>query len=138
MEDRFTIIRKCFEKDHFAATSGVVLEELGDGFAKAKLTVEERHLNGVGIVQGGAIFTLSDFAFAVASNTGGRVAVAVSTNLSFFKATTSGTLFAEAREVSRSRKLSACSVRVTDDGGNLVALFQGTAFIKDTLFPPSL
>lgn len=66
---------------------------------------------------------------------GGKVAPAISTNLSFLKAARSGTLYAEATEISRSRKLSVCTVRVTNDAGELVALFQGTAYIKDEPFP---
>jgi acyl-CoA thioesterase len=129
-------IKRHFESDRFAASSGMRLLELRPGFAKTSLEIEDRHLNSVGIVQGGAIFTLADLAFAVACNLGGRVAVAVSTNLSFLKATRSGTLFAEATEVARSRKISTCTVRVADGDGELVALFQGTAYIKDEAFPP--
>ena len=72
----------------------------------------------------------------MACNSAGKVAVAVNTNLSFLKATRSGTLHAEATEVARSRKISTCMVRVTDNAGELVALFQGTAYIKDGPFPP--
>jgi acyl-CoA thioesterase len=130
-------IRRQFDSDHFAATSGARLVELRPGFAKAVLAVEERHLNSVGIVQGGAIFTLADFAFGAASNTAGKVALAINTNLSFLKAIRSGVLYAEASEISRSRRISTCTVRVTDDMGDLVALFQGTAYIKNEPFPPA-
>ena len=129
-------IKHYFENDRFAASSGMRLVDLRPGFAKTSLEVEERHLNCIGIVQGGAIFTLADLAFAMACNSGGKVAVAVSTNLSFLKATRSGTLHAEATEVARSRKISTCTVRITDNSGGLVALFQGTAYIKDEPFPP--
>jgi acyl-CoA thioesterase len=125
-----------FKQDRFAATSGIRLLELRPGFARTSLEVEERHLNSVGIVQGGAIFTLADLAFAMACNSAGNVAVAVGTNLSFLKSTRSGTLFAEATEVARSRKISTCTVRVTNESGELIALFQGTAYIKDEPFPP--
>ncbi len=135
MPDNFDAIKHHFENDRFAAASGMRLVELRPGFAKTSLTVEDRHLNNVGTVQGGAIFTLADFAFGAASKTGGKVAVAVNTNLSFLKATRSGTLHAEATEISRSRKLSVCTVQVTNDAGELVALFQGTAYIKDEPFP---
>jgi acyl-CoA thioesterase len=131
MSSDLETVRLCLEKDQFAATSGIVLVELRLGYAKAQLNVEARHLNGVGVVQGGAIFTLADFAFAVASNSAGQVAVGLNTNLSFLKATRSGTLWAEATEVSRSRRISTCTVRVTDDAGVLIALFQGAAYIKD-------
>jgi hypothetical protein len=39
------------------------LLELRPGFAKTCLTVEDRHLDNVGTLQGGAIFTLADFVF---------------------------------------------------------------------------
>ena len=129
-------IKQHFEKDRFAAETGIRLIELRSGFAKAYLQLEQRHLNSVGIVQGGAIFTLADFAFAAASNSGGKVAVAINTTLSFLKATQTGTLHAEATEISRTRRLSVCTVRITNDAEELVALFQGTAYIKDEPFPP--
>jgi acyl-CoA thioesterase len=129
-------IKHHFENDRFAASNGMRLVELRPGFAKTSLAVEDRHLNSLGTVHGGAIFTLADFAFGVAVKTGGKVAPAISTNLSFLKATRSGTLFAEATEISRSRKLSVCTVRVTNDAGELVALFQGTAYVKSEPFPP--
>lgn len=134
--DNFETIRHHFEGDRFAATSGMRLLELLPGYAKTSMTVEDRHLNSIGTVHGGAIFTLADFAFGAAVKTGGKVAPAISTTLSFLKATRSGTLYAEATEISRSRKLSVCTVRVTNDAGELVALFQGTAYIKDEPFPP--
>ncbi len=135
MTNDLEAIKHYFENDRFAAASGMRLLELRPGFAKTCLTVEERHLNNVGTVQGGAIFTLADFAFGAASKTGGKVAVAVNTNLAFLKATRSGTLYAEATEISRSRKLSVCTVQVTNEAGELVALFQGTAYIKEEPFP---
>jgi acyl-CoA thioesterase len=136
MSDQMEALRRCFAKDRFASSSGVELVELRPGYAKARLEIQERHLNSVGIVQGGAIFTLADFAFAVACNSAGRVTVAVNMNLSCLKATNSGILYAEATEISRSRKIASCSVRVTDDADELVAAFQGTAYIKNEPFPP--
>jgi acyl-CoA thioesterase len=135
MSQDLNAIRHHFENDHFAAWNDMKLVELRPGFAKTSLTVEDRHLNSFGTVHGGAIFTLADFAFGAASNMGGKVAPAISTNMSFLKATRSGTLFAEATEISRSRKLSVCTVRVTNEAEELVALFQGTAYIKDEPFP---
>jgi acyl-CoA thioesterase len=135
MSHDLAAIERQFGNDRFAATNGMRLVELRPGFAKTCLSVEQRHFNSVGMVQGGAIFTLADFAFGAASNTGGKVAVAVNTNISFLKATRSGILYAEATEVSRTRRISTCVVRVTNDAGDLVALFQGTAYIKDEPFP---
>jgi acyl-CoA thioesterase len=116
--------------DHFASHTGITLVDLRPGFARAQLAVQDQHLNGVGIVQGGALFTLADFAFAGAANSHGRVAVAVDASISFVKATTSGVLTAEAVEEAVSERISTCLVRVTDETGDLVALFKGTAYRK--------
>lgn len=129
-------IKHHFENDRFAASSGMRLVELRPGYAKTSMTVEDRHLNSVGTVHGGVIFTLADFAFGAAVKTGGKVAPLINSSVSYLKAVRSGTLYAEAAEISRSRKLSVCMVRVTNDAGELVALFQGTAYIKDEPFPP--
>ena len=124
------------EKDCFAAASGMTLDELRPGFARTSMRIEPRHFNSIGTVHGGAIFTLADFAFGAAVKSGGMAAPAISTNLSFLKATRSGALYAEATEVSRSRKLSVCTVCVTDDAGELIAIFQGTAYITSEPFLP--
>jgi acyl-CoA thioesterase len=124
-------IKRHLENDQFAASSGIRLVELGPGFARTSLTIEQRHLNSVGIVQGGAIFTLAAFAFEAVLSSIGRLGVGINTNLSFMKATQSGTLYAAATEISRSKRLSVCTAQVTNDSGELVAVFQGTAYLKD-------
>lgn len=69
-------IAEFFERDRFARENGIRVVEVRLGFARTEMTVEPRHLNSVGILQGGALFTLADLAFAVASNSsrgrGGR------------------------------------------------------------------
>ncbi len=101
-----------------------------------RMVIGATHLNAAGLVHGGALFTLASFAFFAAVNAAGRLAVGISMNLSCFKAVKGGTLVAEATELARSRRLANCEVRVTDAGGELVAHFQGTAYLKDAPFPP--
>ncbi len=81
------------------------------------------------------MFTLADLAFAAACNSHGVVAVACQTDITYFKAVKAGKLIAAAEEISRTRKLSTCLIRVTDETGELVALFKGVAYIKDTPLP---
>jgi acyl-CoA thioesterase len=128
----FQRLQAFFEHDQFARQNGIRLVDACLGFARAELTVEPRHLNAVGILQGGAVFTLADFAFAVACNSHGVLAVACQTDLTFFKPVRSGSLTATAEEIARTRRLSTCLIRVTDEQQDLVALFKGVAFIKDT------
>ncbi len=93
------------------------------------------HLNGVDVAQGGAVFTLADFAFAAASNSHGNVALAVNVSITFMKAARTGTLWAEAREISKNFKLGSYTVEVKDDQGELVALFQGMVYRKSEKIP---
>jgi acyl-CoA thioesterase len=122
-----TLVRR----DRFAAAIGVKLLEAREGYARARLRLGPDHLNGVGVGQGGALFTLADTAFAAASNSGGQVAVALDASITFARAALPGTLIAEAREEARSRRTSVCTVRITDAAGALVALFRGTAYRKE-------
>ena len=128
-------LAKVFEKDRFATGIGIELLEVGTGRAVARMAVGPGHLNAAGVVQGGAIFTLADFAFAVASNSRGNVALAIEAHVTFLRAVRTGVLRAEATEEGGSRRLSTCTVRVTDEAGTLVALFTGTAFRKEDPLP---
>ncbi|MEJ5301714.1 MAG: hotdog fold thioesterase [Thermodesulforhabdaceae bacterium] len=123
-------IERYFEQDRFAKHLGITLVESSPGYAKMSMPIREFHLNGVGISHGGAIFSLADCAFAVASNSHGTVALAINVAISYFKAKRQGTLFAEAREVARNSKLATYEVTVTDESGELIALFQGTVYRK--------
>lgn len=127
-------LKRFFRRDRYAAAAGVRLIDAGPGRAVARMVVRPDHMNGVDVVQGGAVFTLADFAFAVACNTHGPVALAIDVSISFLAATTGGTLTAEAHEVSRSSRLSRVEVEVRDAEGTRVALFHGTAYVtRETL-----
>lgn len=124
-------IKQFFSReDRFARHSGIELVDAGEGWATARMQIEPFHMNGARTVHGGAIFTLADFAFAVASNSHGTLALGINTSVSFVKAATGGTLHAEAREQSRNPRLATYTVRVTDDDHALVAIFQGMVYRK--------
>lgn len=123
-------VKTFFRNDRFAEYVGIELLEFSAGKAKARLKVQDKHLNAVNIVHGGAIYSLADLAFAVASNSHGTVAVAINGNISHLKAVTGGTLIAEAQEVGLNPKLATYEVKITDESGDTVALFQGTVYRK--------
>ena len=128
-------IRRCLKNDRFAALANVELLTVSPGHATAKMVLHSHHLNGLKTIQGGAIFTLADFAFAAACNSHGTVAVALNVSITFMKAATTGTLWAEAREVSKNFKVGSYVVEVKDDQGDLVATFQGLAYRKKDKLP---
>src|ERR1035437_788283 len=117
-------------EDKFARHAGIELVDVGPGWAKASMKIEPYHFNGAKTVHGGAIFTLADFAFAVASNSHGTLAMGINTSINFVKAAMKGTLHAEATEQSRNPKLASYSVMITDDAGEVVAIFQGMVYRK--------
>ncbi len=123
-------VKDIISKDRFAAHSGIELTDVSEGNAVAKMEICPYHLNGVGIVQGGAIYTLADLALAAASNSYGQTAVGLTSNIAYFKAESSGTLYATATEVSLRRSVATYQVNVTNEKGDLVASFQGTVFRK--------
>ena len=99
------------------------------------MKLEPHHLNGIGIAQGGAIFTLADFAFAAASNSHGTVAVAINVSISFLNSIQSGTLVAEALETSKGRRIGTYTVNVRNETGDLVAVFHGMVYRKNEALP---
>jgi acyl-CoA thioesterase len=118
-------------KDRFAFSNGMKVTEVKPGYAKSTMTIEERHLNGVDIIQGGALFTLADLAFAAASNAHGLVAVALDASISFFRPGLVGdTLYAEAREVNITARTGRYQVDIKNSSGKLIAQFNGTAYRK--------
>jgi acyl-CoA thioesterase len=122
--------------DLFAGHTGIELLEMAPGRARASMAVRPFHFNSAKTVHGGAIFTLADFAFAAAANSHGRLSLGINTSISFVKAATAGTLYAEARELSRNSKLATYAVEVTDDSGELIAVFQGVVYRKDKAVIP--
>jgi uncharacterized domain 1 len=131
-------IKKFFAKDRFCEFIGVELLEVEPGRARTKLEIKEHHLNGVGTVQGGALFTLADLAVAAAANSRGNVAVVINANISYMTAVSQGILYAEAVEDSLNPKLGTYTVKVTNQTGELIASLQGMAYRKKELIQQDL
>ena len=118
------------QKDKFARHTGIDLLEMSPGKAKARMKIRAEHKNGMDVVHGGAIFTLADLVFAAASNSHDIPALAINVSISYLKKVTSGTLTAQATEVSLNPRLGSYTVEVTDENRELVAIFQGMVYRK--------
>jgi acyl-CoA thioesterase len=129
MKDVVTYIRT---RDELGKVLGVELLSAKDGSAKGQMVIAKQHLNGLEMTHGGSIFAFCDIIFAAASNSRPGTAVAINVNIAYFKTTKLGdTLFAEASEVSLTRKIGTYLVQVTDQNGEAVASFQGTVYRKE-------
>ena len=124
-------IKEFFKNDRYAAFSGIELLEVEPGRAKTKMKILDMHLNAGNVVQGGAIFTLADLAFAAAANACGNLAMSIETSIRYFKSVGEGTLFAEAKAMHIHQRLATFEVIVTNEKEELIALFTATAYRKD-------
>ncbi|MFQ5517444.1 MAG: hotdog fold thioesterase [Acidimicrobiia bacterium] len=97
------------------------------------MTVGADHINFHGVAHGGAIFSLADCAFSLASNAAGPAAVAIDTHLAITAAARQGdVLEATAEEITRGRSLATYRVTVSRPAdARIVAMFTGTVFIRD-------
>jgi acyl-CoA thioesterase len=124
-------ILELFSKDRFSNNCGIKVVEISAGYAKCAMLITENHLNGIGTLMGGAAFTLADFAFALAANSHGMVAVSTNANISFLKKCCSGIVTAVATEISRSHHLGVYRVALTNDQGEQIVDFTGTCYYKE-------
>ena len=119
------------EEDKFCKFCGIQLTVVGDGYAEAVLRVDENKLNGRNVVQGGAIMTLADFAFAGAVNGSGVTGVSLNCATNFIRPGTGRELKAVCRKVSQGKKTAVYVSEVTNEEGKLVATMNITGFIVD-------
>ncbi len=119
------------EKDAFGRFIGIEAVFIEPGRARMRLDPDDRHRNGLGMVHGGALFTLADLALAAAANAGEHSAVAINASMTFVKPGRHGPLFAEARELSTGRTIAAYAVDVTNSDGVLLASFQATVYRRE-------
>lgn len=112
-----------FEADRFATEAlGAVIREAEPGRALCTVCLRPEHMNANHMPMGGAIFTLADFAFAVAAN-GFTENVTVSQNVSItFLSPARGTeLLAQAKCLKAGRTTCLYEIEVRDELGTYVA-----------------
>ncbi|NNF62850.1 MAG: hotdog fold thioesterase [Acidimicrobiia bacterium] len=119
------------ERDPFATSLGIELVSVDPITLRMQLT--DAHANFHGVTHGGAVFSLADCAFSLASNEAGEPAFAIDTHLVLPAGSKPGdTLTAVAEEVTRGRTLATYRIIVTRDDDRVVGNFTGTVYIKPT------
>ena len=105
---------------------GMRLGDVAPGRAVLSMTITEVMANGHGICHGGFIFTLADSAMAFAANPRGEPVVAQYASITFVRPGRVGeVLVAEAAERMHAGRSGIYDVRVSTEGGELVAEFRG-------------
>jgi acyl-CoA thioesterase len=129
-------IFKQIEKEPFGKKFGLKLIDVREGYAKVEMRFTQDLENMFGMAHGGAIFSLIDAAFEIASNSHGTMAVALNMNINYLASPEKGAMLtAEAREINRTKKTAAYDICATDDSGKLLASCQSLVYRLDKPLP---
>jgi len=114
----------------FAQKLGIKLVDLSLGYSKVEMTYRSDKIDNIyKRAHGGAIYSLIDEAFETACQTHGTIAVALNVNVSYTASPEPGArLTAEAKEITRTKKIAHYNISVTDDKGNLIASAKTIAY----------
>ena len=116
--------REFFKDDIYATeTTGIEIEAVGKNYAKCSLKLDKKHMNAAGNPMGGAIYTLADFTFAVATNPNEN-AITVTTvgQISYLNVSKGSKLFAETKLIKNGRSVCFFEISITDDLGTQIAV----------------
>lgn len=120
------LIRKYLEyrraNNRFGNYVGVEVVDTREGYARCELEIREDHMNPLGSVHGGCLYTLADMAGGTASATYGTIAPTLSGEMHFLSAA-SGVkkLIAEANVIKCGRTVRVMNIRITDETDRLIA-----------------
>ena len=137
-EARLATIRDYYKDDHYATiATGIAIDDALPGWAQVSAPIVRGILNAKGGVMGGALYTLGDYASAVADYEEGYINMGVDSHMQFVHLAKGERLIATAIATYRSRQLGFYRVRVEDDLGTLVAVgsFTGMRKPKEELQP---
>jgi uncharacterized protein (TIGR00369 family) len=104
-----------------------------DGVGSAFMPIHDNHRQLAGVVQGGLIVTLADYAIyrAVSSLLGpGQQTVTLELKVNFIAPARDGSLTATARVISGGRQVMVADVEVTDQRSTLIARGLGTYLVR--------
>ena len=132
------VVQAMMARDAFSRWLGIDVLDVAPRRSTCQLTVRDEMVNGFGVTHGGIAFSLADSAFAFACNTSGKVTVSIENSITYPEPIHVGdVLTVVAREDAASGRLGYYSAEVTNQRGEVVALFRGTAFktTRDHLMP---
>lgn len=135
-QDIYNAIHARVATEPFADTMGLKLIKVDKGYSLVEMQLTHEMENIHGMAHGGAIFSLIDEAFEIASNSHGTMAVALNMNITYIAAPRIGDcLRAEATEMSKTTRTATYSITVKDNEDNLIAACQAVVYRKNKLLP---
>lgn len=142
MEEKITpqeVLKIMVARDRFTAWLGLKIDEIREGYCRLHYTVKEDMLNGFERIHGGVLFSAADSAFAFACNSHGLITVALDVSITFTRPALVGDkLYVEAIEIHLGNKTGLYDIRTTNEKGELVCQFKGTAYRTSKKVSPVL
>lgn len=123
-----------FANDLYATQqTGVRITRVSERYACCEMEIAEHHRNAMGIVMGGALFTLADLAFAAAANHNGLHWVSASSTINYLSPVRDGVVTAEAKCLKEGRRTCVYNIEINDHTGKLIAQVTttGTNILKN-------
>ena len=117
----------------FADLLGVRRAAMADGRSRFDLAVRAEHMNPHGVIHGGVVYALVDYAMGGALTsrlTPGERCATIEIKINYLAPVTAGQIVADARVVARTTRIGVLDARVHDDGDRLIAVATGTFFIQ--------
>jgi len=135
--DAERVVRAMFERDQASRALGMEVQCVAPGQVRLSMVVRRDMLNGHRTCHGGFIFALTDSAFAFACNSRNEANVAAACQIEYLLPGYEGDLLqAEAVERALSGKNGVYDIAVSNQHGELIALFRGKSHrIRGTVIP---
>ncbi len=132
------VVNKMLDNDWFSQWLGIERVKIEQGHCILKMKIRKEMLNGFGTAHGGIAFSFADSALAFASNSHGRLSVALECSISFPVALREGDeITCEAKELSLTNKTATYLMEITNQKDQKVAFFKGTVYRTSKEWFPS-
>ncbi len=125
-------IRMAFSNDRFATEAASIrIVDVQPQYAVCEMPITPIHKNARGTPMGGAIFTLADFASAVAANgyAEGTNVISLHADITYLSAAKGEKLIATSHCVKHGRSTTLYAVEITDELGTQVAQVSMNGFV---------
>jgi acyl-CoA thioesterase len=123
------VVARMYENDPFSLWLGIERVTIEAGHCVLRMSVRSEMLNGFAIAHGGISYSLADSCLAFAANSHGIQSVSVETSISHTKPVKEGdVLTARSEEMSLSNRIGIYQITVSNQRGEVVALFKGTVY----------
>ena len=115
----------------FARHIGLVVTDVGEGFAKGELLMREEFSNFSNTLHGAIYYALADTLTGIASKTYGYSSVTLEGKMNFIKAVKEGKIYGEARVLSQGKSTGVYETKVYDKDERLLAVATYTFYTLD-------